>query len=71
MNKNFIAQCGLWHRMEKNIFELQHGGSEDCQEISGTKMLFQEEKGARCTGKEKLEVKNMCKASSSIFKEVS
>ena len=44
--RTFMAQCGLWHRMEKKILALQNGEGKVHDEISEAKMLHKEDIGA-------------------------
>lgn len=49
----FMAQCGMWHRMEKNISSMQNGENEGCDELNEAKMLYKEDKRAHRIREEK------------------
>ena len=43
-----MAQCGLWHRMEKKIISSQNGESDIYDETSEARMSCKEDKCAHC-----------------------
>ena len=42
----FMAQCGLWHKMETKLVEIQNGGPDFFADMCEATMLHKEDKRA-------------------------
>ena len=51
----FMAQCGLWHKMDKKLVDIQNGGPDLFDELREAKLLHREDKRAHASRRREYE----------------